>query len=126
MINRFKIMNKDGNWIYTSLFHNGMDTLNFDVNTLCQDTGKIDDYGNNIWEGDKLLVTGYYWIDKKGGEKGYINAEVVVVYQKKSATFAMKDQNNCVSFFEWDLIKIYDKKIRKIGNIYDRTDLLSD
>jgi hypothetical protein len=91
-----------------------------DKNTISRFTGR-----KNFWENDIVKITGFYLLNKEG-DKEQISFIAKIVYCNKKCAFAFEEKENKThSLFEFDLLRIHDKSIVRIGNAIDNSELLS-
>jgi len=55
---KFRILNNKNNWVFFSVFHNGIDTKDFKKETLSEFTGLFDKQDVEIYESDIVKLIG--------------------------------------------------------------------
>jgi uncharacterized phage protein (TIGR01671 family) len=100
----------------------------FDDVVWLQYTGLTDKNGKEIYEGDLLRLTGWYYKDDGRSEKQNFDIRCKVKYDNTVACFSLihiDPPGSHLKFFDVLLVS-HDKEFEVIGNIYETPDLLGE
>ena len=101
----------DDDWNIT-----GIDFCEIDPETICQYTGKLDEDGKKIFEGD---IVGF--IDLYSTESGYSESSCLgeVIWSKEECCFHVTNRLSAESFEVLD-------ECKAVGNVFDNKELLDE
>ena len=112
----FRIKNNKNNWVYFTVFHNGINVKNFKIETLGEWTGLKDKNNTKIFKGDVVKF-------HINGESSGSTRIGIVRYSKRRGAYMFKDGNTslliALNIPSSLCITDPEPNFEVIGNIYE-------